>query len=169
MPREYDYQDIEVRFGDLRVPGDLDRVPYQGQFLPPSYLSPNLARDVELFATEWWRHYAPVAVRLDISLRGSTLELTATGAPGGSRTVTVPLHEFELDVYRSVESALIQLLQGPTYDMVQPPMRLPWMAALDAAVREVHVEGTISLKDPEPAPEPPRPRKTFWEIILEEE
>lgn len=82
MPREYDYQDIEVRFGDLRVaaPGDLDRVPYQGQFLPPS----------------------------------------------------------------------------------------PWMAAPDAAVHEVHVEGTISLK-PEPAPEPPRPRKSFWDHILEEE
>lgn len=148
MPREYDYQDIDV-----------SRVPYQGQFLPPSY-SPNLAREVELFATEWWRHYAPVAVRLDISLRGSTLEFTATGAPGESRTVAVPL-EFEADVYRSVEWALIQLLQG----LVQPPLRPYWMAALDDAVRYVLVEGTISLKDPEP----PRPRKSFWDHILEEE
>lgn len=150
MPREYDYQDI----------GDLDRVPYQGQFLPPSF-SPNLARETERFATEWWRHYAPVAVRLDISLRGSTLELTATGAPGESRTVTVPLHEVERDLHRSVEWALIQLLQG----LVQPPLRPYWMAALDDAVRYVLVEGTIFPK--EPAPEPAR--KTFWEIILEED
>lgn len=160
MPREYDYQDIEVRFGDLRVaaPGDLDRVPYQGQFLPPS--SPNLARETEWFATEWWRQNAPVALQLDIYLRRNDVEFVVTGAPGASRTVAVPLHEVEADVHRSVDRALSQLLQGPT-------VRPHWMAALDAAVREVHVEGTFSLKDPEPAPEPPR--KTFWEIILEEE
>lgn len=140
LPRTYDYQDIEVRFGDLRAaapgvsaaPGLLYEQQYMGGYTPRQ--ANHLARDVEIVAGEWWRQNAPMAVRLDISL-GRDVEFVASG-PGSSRVVSLPLQEVEADVRRSVDRALSQL----------------WRA-----VRDVQTD-----------PEPP-PRKTFWDHILEEE